>query len=479
MTQLHTLAQPGANDHLVVLSDKQELGWADSLLTPAEAAFLRQLAQGPTGHALFTGGGRILVVELLEAKGSAQQVREATRRAASDRLDLLRHYRVEHVAVLNHSQKHRSLDYAEGMVLANYQFLKYFKEKKEKTTPLQSVSLMADQVSEESLRELQVLCEAVCMARDLVNEPVNFLSAQQLSKEFARMGGLAGFSVNVLEKAEIEALGMGGLLSVNLGSQQPPTFTVMEYKSANARNDRPVVLVGKGVVYDTGGLSLKPTLNSMDSMKCDMAGAAAVGGILYAAAKNRLPVHLIGLVPATDNRPGENAYVPGDVIRISDGTTVEVLNCDAEGRLILADALHYAKQYGPQLVIDFATLTGAAAVAVGPQGIVYMGTAPETVKTDLENSGLEVRERLVEFPLWDDYADLLRSDIADMKNIGGSSAGAITAGKFLQHFTDYPWLHLDIAGGAFLSSSEGYRPKGGTGQGVRLVYDFLKNGRLG
>jgi leucyl aminopeptidase len=479
MTQLHTLVQPGTDTPLVVLADRQQLEWAEALLSPSEASMLRQLAQGPSSHALFTGSGRLLVVELLDAKGPVHQIRESTRKAAADRLDLLRLYRAEHVAVDNRSTKHLPLDYAEGLVLANYQFLKYFKEKKEKSSTLRSIGLLADQVAESELRELQVCCEAVCLARDLVNEPVSYLTAEQLSKELAQMGSLAGFSVQVLDKTAIESLGMGGLLSVNRGSQRPPTFTVMEYRPANARNARPVVLVGKGVVFDTGGLSLKPTLNSMDSMKCDMAGAAAVGGILYAAAKAQLPVHLVGLVPATDNRPGEDAYVPGDVITISDGTTVEVLNCDAEGRLILADALHYAKQYQPQLVVDFATLTGAAAVAIGTQGIVYMGTAPETVKSELEASGLNVRERLVEFPLWDDYADLLKSDIADLKNIGGSMAGAITAGKFLQHFTDYPWLHLDIAGGAFLSGPEGYRTKGGTGQGVRLLFDFLKNSQLG
>jgi leucyl aminopeptidase len=249
----------------------------------------------------------------------------------------------------------------------------------------------------------------------------------------------------------------------------------MEYKPKNARNKQPVILVGKGVVYDTGGLSLKPTPNSMDMMKCDMAGSAAVAGAIYAVAKAKLPVHVIGLVPATDNRPGENAYVPGDVITMFNGLTVEMLNADAEGRMILADALAYAQKYKPQLVIDLATLTGAAVAAIGTSGIVAMGTADEKTKDKLKQSGNNTFERLAEMPFWEDYDDLIKSDIADMKNIGGPYAGAITAGKFLARYIDYPWMHFDIAGPAFLTSKDGYRGKGGTGVGVRLLYDYLKN----
>jgi leucyl aminopeptidase len=249
----------------------------------------------------------------------------------------------------------------------------------------------------------------------------------------------------------------------------------MEYKPKNAKNKKPYVLVGKGVVYDTGGLSLKPTANSMDLMKCDMAGGAAVGCALYAIAKAKLNVHVIALVPATDNRPGFNAFAPGDIITMMDGSTVEMLNSDAEGRMILADALHYAKRYKPELTIDIATLTGAAMAAIGTFGVVGMGTATDTQKQKLQKSGLNVYERIAEFPFWDEYSELLKSDIADQKNIGGPLGGAITAGKFLEKFTDYPYYHLDIAGPAFLSGKDSYRGKGGTGVGVRLFFDFFKN----
>jgi leucyl aminopeptidase len=212
----------------------------------------------------------------------------------------------------------------------------------------------------------------------------------------------------------------------------------------------------------------------MDMMKSDMGGAAAVIGAMYAVAKAKLPIHVIALVPATENRPGGNAYAPGDVIKMHSGLNVEVLNTDAEGRMILADALSYAKKYKPQLVIDLATLTGAAVRAIGPQGIVYMGTAGDDVKQNLTASSYHVYERLVEFPMWDEYDDMIKSEIADIKNIGGPYAGATTAGMFLKYFTDYPWLHLDIAGPAFLDKPDGYRPRFGSGVGVRLLFDFLK-----
>jgi leucyl aminopeptidase len=323
--------------------------------------------------------------------------------------------------------------------------------------------------------ELESLCAAVYWARDLVNEPLSTLTAVELSKEIEKMGKDAGFDVEVFHKKKIESLRMGGLLAVNKGSVDPPTFSILTWKPEKAKNKKPIVLVGKGVVYDTGGLSLKPTHDSMDYMKCDMAGAAAVAATLYAIAKNKLPIHVVGLIPATDNRPDGNAYVPGDVVRMYDGTTVEVLNTDAEGRMILADALAWSDKLDPALVIDVATLTGAAHAAIGKYGIVAMGNADRKEMEDLKVSGDKVFERIAEFPFWDDYAELLKSEVADLKNIGGRYAGAITAGKFLEHFTESPYIHLDIAGPSFLKVRDSYRGTGGSGTAVRLLYDFLKN----
>lgn len=364
--------------------------------------------------------------------------------------------------------------FTEGLILSNYQFLKYFQNPAEKKYSLSTLYLPAiGSVKKEEFENLQHISEAVYFARDLINEPVMHMNSIKLAEEIKRMGDQAGFQVDVFEKNKIKALKMGGLLAVNKGSVDPPTFSVLEWKPQNPKNKKPVILVGKGVVFDTGGLSLKPTKDSMDYMKSDMSGAAAVAGTLYAAAKCNLPVHLIGLVPATDNRPDGNAYTPGDVITMGNGLTVEVLNTDAEGRMILAEALHYAAGYQPEIVIDLATLTGAAAVAVGKYGIVGMGNASKKIFKQLLESGKTVGERIVRFPFWNEYNELLKSDIADLKNIGGRDGGAITAGKFLEHFTQYPYIHLDIAGPAYVKTEYEYRGIGGTGYGIRLLFDFL------
>lgn len=368
----------------------------------------------------------------------------------------------------------QALALAEGLELSSYQFLKYFKDAEKKKYALQEISLLGDFDAKE-LSMLNNTIKSVCWARDMVNEPVSFLTATQLSKEIAKLGEEAGFDVKVLEKAKIESLKMGGLLAVNKGSVEPPTFTILEYKPENPSNEKPIVLIGKGVVYDTGGLSLKPTAGSMDLMKSDMAGAACMAGTIYAAALNGLNLHLIGLIPATDNRPGENAYTPGDVITMYDGTTVEVLNTDAEGRMILADALAYSNKLNPELVIDAATLTGAAVVAIGTKASCMMGNADQQVLDALTQAGNEVHERVVLLPFWDEYLDEMKSSVADLKNIGGRYAGMITAGKFLEHFVKSPYVHLDIAGPSFLEAAQDYKGKGGTGVGIRLLSNYLQN----
>ncbi len=377
----------------------------------------------------------------------------------------------EVVSLLACSEK--LLAFVEGILLGSYQFLKYNSKAEKARTSLVEILIQADELTEKQVEVLSVITEAVYKARDLVNEPVISLNAEGLSSVFQQMCVEAGMQAEILNKEQIEALGMGGLLAVNKGSLDPPTFSVLEWKPERVVNSQPIVLVGKGVVFDTGGLSLKPTAKSMDYMKCDMAGGAAVAAAIYAAAKNQLPLHLIALVPATDNRPGGNAITPGDVITISNGATVEVLNTDAEGRLILADALCYAKRYDPMIVIDLATLTGSAAMTLGIHGIAAMGSQCGDLFEMLKASGERVNERMVELPLWEEYDEMIKSSIADMKNIGGGEAGAISAGKFLQRFVDYPWIHLDIAGPAYLHAADHYRTVGGTATGVRLLYDFF------
>lgn len=362
---------------------------------------------------------------------------------------------------------------AEGLLLSSYQFIKYFKDEKKKENGLKEMLFQSD-VSQKKLDELAAIAKAVFWTRDRVNEPVSHLNATQLAEHISALSKEAGFSVQILEKTQIESLKMGGLLAVNRGSIDPPTFTIVEYKPEKAINKKPIVLVGKGVVYDTGGLSLKSTPGSMDIMKCDMAGAACMVGAVYIAALQKLKVHVIVLIPATDNRPGMNAYTPGDVITMYDGTTVEVLNTDAEGRMILADALAYSNKYKPELVIDAATLTGAAVKAIGTNASIIMGNADDKYFDLLEKCGNETHERVVRFPFWDDYGKEMESKIADLKNLGGPNAGMITAGKFLEHFVKSPYIHMDIAGPAWLDSKENYKGQGGTGTGVRLLYNFLK-----
>ena len=364
--------------------------------------------------------------------------------------------------------------FLEGMSLAQYRFDKYKKKKTESS--LKTVFLTEDSIVEGELEALANLVKAVSFAKDLVNEPVNYLDALKFSDLAKEMAQKCGFITEVFGKEKIEQLKMGGLIAVNKGSDTPPTFNIFTHKPKNAVNKQPLVLVGKGVMFDTGGYSLKPS-NYMLDMKSDMAGAATVLATLMALAANKLPYYVIGLVPATDNKISANALVVDDIITISDGTTVEVQNTDAEGRLVLADALVYAKQFNPELVIDLATLTGAAATITGSFGIAMAGNSKSEME-NLKTSGDNVYERLMELPMWREFDELLKSEIADLKNIGGSEGGATTAAKFLEHFTDYDWIHLDIAGSASVKKTQGYIQAGGTASGVRLLYNFIEE-RIG
>ena len=364
------------------------------------------------------------------------------------------------------------LAYVEGVSLGTYQFMKYKTDKK-KQNSLSKIEIYSGKISQKEINELSVLVESVCRCRDLINEPNSALTATTFSKEAERMGKSAGIRVEVLNRKKIEALKMGGLLGVNKGSKEPPTFTIYEWAPPRALNKKPLVFVGKGVVFDSGGMNLKPG-NSMTNMKSDMAGAAAVAAAIYAIARAGLQVHVIGLMPATDNRPGPEAVVSGDILKMHNGMTIEVIDMDAEGRLILADALSYARKFNPALVVDLATLTGSASRAIGKFGMVGMQYKAEKEMEKLKASGWNTYERIVEFPNWEEYGEGIKSDIADLKNLGPADAGAITAGKFLEKFTSYPYIHLDIAGPSFLEKKDSYRGTGGTGVGVRLLFNFVK-----
>lgn len=330
-----------------------------------------------------------------------------------------------------------------------------------------------DGVDEADIRRI---VEGVTLARDLINTPANDLGPAELADTANALARKHGARLTITDGEALEA-GFPMIAAVGAASARPPLLIDFTWGKADAPK---ITLVGKGVVFDTGGLSLKDTKNSMDLMKSDMGGAAVVVGAFEALADLDVPLHVIGLVPATDNRPGNKAYVPGDVVTMHSGATVEVMNTDAEGRMLLADALSYAKRYDPALVVDLATLTGASIVALGSEAAAVMTNESDDAAERLyaiQRAGERSGERVHPLPMYDDYKKQLDSNVADLKNVGGRSAGAITAGKFLEHFTGhpdgYPWLHLDIAGPSFLQSEKPYRPKGGTGFGVRLLLTFL------
>ncbi len=441
----------------------------------AEISFIKNTVEDKNTLVQLPGLDNHKFVRLLKLSEATNDDKEELRKDGHSLWQSLKKMKSDKVTVFDLAgTKEATLALVEGLVLASYSFDKYKTEKKENEVELKEVHVASSTVNIADCMELQNLCEAVFITRNMVNEPVNKLDVKQLSKVVKELSAEYGFSADVYSKSKIESLKMGGLLAVNRGSQDPPAFIVMEWKPEDATNDTPVVIVGKGVVFDTGGINLKTPPGSLDDMKADMGGAASVIGTMVALASNKIPFHVIALVPATDNRPGLNAYVPGDIITMYNGKTVEVLNTDAEGRMILADALSYADKFNPSLVIDLATLTGSAVMAIGQYGTVVMGTAADDSFDELERAGELVHERTVRFPFWKDYDELIKSEIADIKNIGGREAGAITAGKFLSHFTNRPWIHMDIAGPAYVSKEDNYRGNGGTGVGVRLLYEFFR-----
>jgi leucyl aminopeptidase len=271
----------------------------------------------------------------------------------------------------------------------------------------------------------------------------------------------------------MKELGMNSFLSVASGSNEEPKFIILEYSGAK-KSEAPIVLVGKGLTFDSGGISIKPA-DKMDEMKTDMSGGAAVMGAVMAASNLQLPLNIVGLIPATENMLGGTAYRPGDILKSYSGKTIEVINTDAEGRLILADALSYASKYKPAAIIDVATLTGACIVALGDDVIGMLGT-DDKLKSEINRAAKATGELVWELPLWESYSELIKSDIADYKNSGGRAAGTITAAAFLSKFVgDFPWVHLDIAGPAWRAKDITYIPKGASGVTVRLLVEFLRN----
>ena len=361
---------------------------------------------------------------------------------------------------------------ADVLAQSDYRYDQYITVRKEKKLAIAGTVIAPDADAKRLTPKAQALAAAVATVRDLANGPANIVTPTFLAKRAADVCAEVGVKCTVYGKREIERMNMGGLLAVNRGSDEEPRFVVMEYTPKKAKTH--VALVGKGITFDSGGISIKPS-EKMEEMKFDMCGAAAVIGIIEGAARLELPVRLTAVFGATDNLPSGSAYKPGEIITMMSGKTVEIINTDAEGRMILGDALHFACERKPDHLIDYATLTGACVVALGSEAAGLFSNNDELARK-LIQSGERVGERLWRLPAWDEYKDLIRSEWADMKNTGGRWGGAITAAVFLKEFVTCPsWAHLDIAGTAYADSENAREARGATAAGVRVTLDFLQS----
>ena len=366
--------------------------------------------------------------------------------------------------------------FAEGIELGAYRFWRYRTGlTDEQTLKVERATVFSktDTHTRAGVATGQAIARGVNFARDLVNGPGYAMHPPALGDEAVKLGKRLSLKVTVLDMAELTEQGFGGILAVGKGSEHEPRFIVMEYGKAG-KSTPTICLVGKGLTFDSGGLSLKPP-EAMETMKSDMGGAAAVFGAMQAAAELKLPLHLVGLVSAAENMPSSNAYRPGDIVKTLSGKTIEVLNTDAEGRIILSDALFYAQRYKPDAIVELSTLTGAIIIALGSHATGLMGT-DQALMDRLSKAGETSGERVWQFPMWDEYHQMVKSEVADLKNLAGRPAGSITAGAFLAAFVgDYPFAHLDIAGTAWVDRpAKPYDTFGGTGVGVRLLAEFLR-----
>ncbi len=368
----------------------------------------------------------------------------------------------------------------EGIYVGDYNFT-YYKEKKEEDKPetlINKIEIITNEdlsKIEPQIKEGEIISESIRFARDLINKPGNYCTPTILSNEAKRFAEGTPLKITVLDQPDIEKLNMGSFLSVARGSDEPPKFIIMHHNPEKKKSSEKVALVGKGVTFDTGGISLKPALD-MHEMKGDMSGAAAVISAMVAISKINPAIEVLGLVPTTENMPSGKATKPGDIVRAMNGKNIEVLNTDAEGRLILADALCYAVRENATKIIDVATLTGACVVALGEITTGLMGNNQE-LANHFMNICNDSGEKVWQLPLFKKYHELIKSDVADIVNTGGRAGGAITAAAFLENFVDKkPWIHLDIAGTNWESKGNGYFSKGGTGcmvtSFVRYVMDL-------
>ena len=410
---------------------------------------------------------------------------DTVRRMAGSAARFLRSKGARSMAILRRSQLDlgKSAQAAtEGALIGLFEPDMYKTENKEERRIDELVLLSAESGSEDELargvERGRIIAEAVNMARELSNEPSNTLTPSELAERAKETANRFGLDIDVLDEARMKELGMGALLGVARGSDEPAKLIVLRYMPDEAEpmgNDADVIaIVGKGITFDSGGISIKPA-EGMEKMKYDMSGAAATLAAMRAIAQLKPRINVIGVMPTTENMPSGRAYKPGDVLRAMSGKTIEVINTDAEGRLILADAITYARKIGATQIIDLATLTGAVSIALGPVNVAIMGNDQAFVD-EVRAAAREVGERFWQLPMDDDYRDLIKSDIADIKNSAGRYAGTITASWFLREFAeDTPWVHLDIAGTAWENERKAYMAKGPTGVAIRTLINYVCN----
>jgi leucyl aminopeptidase len=364
---------------------------------------------------------------------------------------------------------------AEGALLGLYTFRRHVTKEPEHGQIERLTIVEADQSNlaslEQGCRNGEVLAGATILARDMVNEPSNYMTPTDMAQEASRLAETHGLSVEILDKEQMEELGMGALLGVARGSHQPPKFIILRYSGRDSE-EIDITLVGKAITFDSGGISLKPAAN-MGEMKGDMSGGAAVIAAMAAIAQLKPVINVMALVPATENLPGGSALKPADIITAMEGKTIEIISTDAEGRLILADALGYARKHGTKRIVDVATLTGAMVVSLGTVATGVFGNNQELVD-QLITAGSEAGEKMWQMPIFDEYKEQNKSTVADIKNTGGRNAGAITAALFVGEFAgDTPWVHLDIAGTNMIDKQRKYEVKGATGVPVRTLVNLV------
>jgi len=425
----------------------------------------------PAERVLLTGLGKKEEFNVEKWRGASSKAGQFVRDAGIEQLVFPIH------ALDGLSEEKLAEAFVTGLLLGVYQFSEFKTLERDRIKEIKETILLGEK--DEEIRSIgkgsntgRIISEAVCMARDLINGPSNQVTPTVLAQKAHQIALNHRMEIEVLEIRQAEALGMGAFVGVAKGSQEPGKFIILEHNKDKGFDT--IALVGKGITFDSGGISIKPS-ERMERMKDDMSGAAAVLGIMQAASQLQLPLHLVGIIPATENLPDGKAYKPGDILKTLSGQTVEVISTDAEGRLILSDALTYSLRYQPKAIIDLATLTGACVIALGDYVAGLFGN-DETLIKEVENASDKTGERIWRLPLWEEYFEYLKSDVADFRNVGTRSAGAVIGAIFLSKFVGKtPWVHIDIAGPASIDKDRPYTPRGGTGAGVRLLIQLLRD----